>query len=295
MLNLLSMVEAKLPPGFRFHPRDEELVCDYLMKKVMGMTENSQAFPLLMEVDLNSCEPWDLPEAACVGGREWYFYNQLDRKYATGARTNRATTSGYWKATGKDRRIVKEGLLVGMKKTLVFYQGRAPKGKKSNWVMHEHRIHGPSRPSKLHTFQGDWVLCKVYYKGNRDSTKSSDTKEDNYDEVDVPTRSSPSPSLPPLTPTDSCIIFDQTPPNTKEFVQVPCFSISTSHQTNPDISHFAHLIPPKNLSHLDAFPQCDADPTLACDSQVLRVVLDHLTMFETQTKGELYSPSGLNR
>jgi len=52
----ISMVEAKLPPGFRFHPRDEELVCDYLMKKV-----TSCGSPLLIEVDLNKCEPWDIP------------------------------------------------------------------------------------------------------------------------------------------------------------------------------------------------------------------------------------------
>lgn len=55
-MNNISMVEARLPPGFRFHPRDEELVCDYLLKKITHSDSN-----LMVEVDLNKCEPWDIP------------------------------------------------------------------------------------------------------------------------------------------------------------------------------------------------------------------------------------------
>ena len=49
-----------LPPGFRFHPTDEELVTFYLLQKM----RNPNSFthhPAISEVDLNKCEPWDLP------------------------------------------------------------------------------------------------------------------------------------------------------------------------------------------------------------------------------------------
>ncbi|ONK61402.1 uncharacterized protein A4U43_C08F29540 [Asparagus officinalis] len=149
-MSYLNMMEARLPPGFRFHPRDEELVCDYLTKKISGDKSGSLfGCPTMIDVDLNKCEPWDLPEIACVGGKEWYFYSLRDRKYATGQRTNRATVSGYWKATGKDRHVTRRGVLVGMRKTLVFYRGRAPKGRKTDWVMHEFRMEVSDDKSKF--------------------------------------------------------------------------------------------------------------------------------------------------
>lgn len=47
-----------LPPGFRFHPTDEEIVTHYLTPKVVNRKFTASA---IGEVDLNKCEPWDLP------------------------------------------------------------------------------------------------------------------------------------------------------------------------------------------------------------------------------------------
>nr|GMD49071.1 NAC domain-containing protein 72-like [Ipomoea batatas] len=63
-----------------------------------------------------------------------------DRKYPNGSRPNRVAGSGYWKATGTDKVITTEGRKVGIKKALVFYVGKAPKGSKTNWIMHEYRL-----------------------------------------------------------------------------------------------------------------------------------------------------------
>ena len=48
----------ELPSGFRFHPTDEELINYYLIKKVLDRRFSAIA---IADVDLNKCEPWDLP------------------------------------------------------------------------------------------------------------------------------------------------------------------------------------------------------------------------------------------
>ncbi|KAK4750489.1 hypothetical protein SAY87_003971 [Trapa incisa] len=179
-------MEENLPPGFRFHPTDEELITYYLTQKVSNASFTSK---VIADVDLNKCEPWDLPAKASMGKKEWYFFSVRDRKYPTGLRTNRATEAGYWKTTGKDKEIFGAGHLVGMKKTLVFYRGRAPRGEKSNWVMHEYRLE--NMPS-FKTIKDEWVVCRVFQKSSSvksikpeqsPSTQSLDSSPDDTNSV----------------------------------------------------------------------------------------------------------------
>ncbi|KAI5311627.1 PREDICTED: NAC [Prunus dulcis] len=155
-----------VPPGFRFHPTDEELLHYYLKKKVSFQKFDME---VIREVDLNKMEPWELQERCRIGStpqNEWYFFSHKDRKYPTGSRTNRATNAGFWKATGRDKCIRNTFKKIGMRKTLVFYRGRAPHGQKTDWIMHEYRLEDGDDPQGNLSSEDGWVICRVFKKKN---------------------------------------------------------------------------------------------------------------------------------
>ncbi|KAJ6705732.1 putative proteinC DOMAIN-CONTAINING PROTEIN 7-LIKE [Salix purpurea] len=152
---------SHVPPGFRFHPTDEELVDYYLRKKVASKRID---LDVIKDVDLYKIEPWDLQELCKLGTEdqnEWYFFSHKDKKYPTGTRTNRATKAGFWKATGRDKAIYSRHSLIGMRKTLVFYKGRAPNGQKSDLIMHEYRLETNENGTPQ---EEGWVVCRVFKK-----------------------------------------------------------------------------------------------------------------------------------
>ncbi|VFQ60414.1 unnamed protein product [Cuscuta campestris] len=93
--------KESLPPGFRFHPTDEELVTFYLGNKLRSEEEEEDGFTTraIADVDLN--------------------------------------------------------------------KGRAPRGEKTNWVMHEFRTTYPNSSSNYRTTfnkHDEWVVCRVFKK-----------------------------------------------------------------------------------------------------------------------------------
>lgn len=172
------LAQLSLPPGFRFYPTDEELLVQYLCRKVAGHQFSLQ---IIAEIDLYKFDPWVLPSKAMFGEKEWYFFSPRDRKYPNGSRPNRVAGSGYWKATGTDKIITTQGKRVGIKKALVFYVGKAPKGTKTNWIMHEYRLTENTRKSGSSKLD-DWVLCRIYKK-NSSAAKPTISKEHSMGET----------------------------------------------------------------------------------------------------------------
>ncbi|XP_059631508.1 NAC domain-containing protein 17-like isoform X1 [Cornus florida] len=150
------------PPGFRFHPTDEELVLYYLKRKICRLRLK---LDIIAETDVYKCDPEELPEQSKLktGDRQWFFFSPRDRKYPNGARSNRATRHGYWKTTGKDRAVRCNSRSVGVKKTLVFYKGRAPSGERTDWVMHEYTM-DEEELKKCQSAQDYFALYKVFKK-----------------------------------------------------------------------------------------------------------------------------------
>lgn len=54
--------QLSLPPGFRFYPTDEELMVQYLCRKVAG---NDFPLQIIGDVDLYKFDPWELPSKCC--------------------------------------------------------------------------------------------------------------------------------------------------------------------------------------------------------------------------------------
>lgn len=77
------------------------------------------------------------------GEQAGYFFSNL---IGANDAVIRATSCGYWKAQGVPKQISPSSsdahnrMMVGMKKTLVFYRGRPPHGSRTSWVMHEYRL-----------------------------------------------------------------------------------------------------------------------------------------------------------
>ncbi|XVF07621.1 hypothetical protein REPUB_Repub06bG0155000 [Reevesia pubescens] len=162
-------------PGFRFYPTEEELVSFYLHNKLEGKSEdlNHLMNQVIPDVDIYAFNPWDLPQFSVYlchkDPEQWFFFIPRQESEARGGRPKRLTTTGYWKATGSPGFVYSfNNRPIGVKRTMVFYNGRAPNGKKTEWKMNEYKAIEGDASSAIGavtpTLRQEFSLCRVYKK-----------------------------------------------------------------------------------------------------------------------------------
>ncbi|XP_056159373.1 protein NTM1-like 9 isoform X1 [Syzygium oleosum] len=154
------------PVGLRFRPTEDELVDHHLRGKLKGKLEPCCLIP---ELYIYECEPPDLfnsynkKSAIPSDGRECFFFCPCGDNIPNNRRSNnRMTEFGYWKDTCKKRviRSLDTGKQIGIRKILVYYEGRQPKGRKTDVVMHEYLLNSSVSDSKISGPMA-FVLCHI--------------------------------------------------------------------------------------------------------------------------------------
>ncbi|KAK6151512.1 hypothetical protein DH2020_014147 [Rehmannia glutinosa] len=155
---------SMIPPGYRFQPTDYELLSEYLIKKIKQEPLPPNRIHVVNLYDFN---PDYLTESSKPAKEnEWYFFSPTDKRYKNGSRPNR-TGDGYWKSTGSNEPIKHKNIIIGYKRSLVFFMGKhTDHDIKTDWLMKEYTLKNP--PAPVQTSEdtsmrlNDWVICKVY-------------------------------------------------------------------------------------------------------------------------------------
>uniref|UniRef100_A0ACD5XIS0 Uncharacterized protein n=2 Tax=Avena sativa TaxID=4498 RepID=A0ACD5XIS0_AVESA len=160
-------------PGFRFYPTEDELLGFYLRHHLAGTT-GPHVHRVIPVVDVYSHHPSHLPtmagEASVRDAEQWFFFCPRAEREMRGGRPARTTPSGYWKATGSPSCVFSAtSKVIGVKRTMVFYHGRAPAGSKTAWKMNEYKAiadhdgnataAGTAAPLRL---RNEFSVCRVY-------------------------------------------------------------------------------------------------------------------------------------
>nr|KJB24523.1 hypothetical protein B456_004G149000 [Gossypium raimondii] len=257
--------------GYRFHPTDKELVDHYLWNKILDRDSLVQA---IKEVDsLFNKDPWELPGWSKIQSADqvWYFFSRRgDNK-----RVKRTTDKGFWKVTGKPRKVKgKKGCAA--KKSLVFYEGRTPNAKWTPWVIHEY------------TFTSTLLDNRKKEDETANASSSESCQPSLVADEEIPDNSTmfnPDEMLDTLKERDrehELEVDEQQPPSCLEFTHLQDFNCDglphLSKEENDDESWIGYLVDddefnPMNLIlEVDASATCPGEPSRKrsrCEAGVL--------------------------
>ncbi|XP_010688781.1 NAC transcription factor 29 isoform X1 [Beta vulgaris subsp. vulgaris] len=168
-----------LPPGCRFYPSEEQLLCYYLRPKnnqssssSSSSSSNSEFYGTIKEINLYNFNPFELPEITCFRfgfrgrKRHWYCYTEKKVNVNGGEEreSRRKAGFGFWKRKGKvrDVNVMSNGgkLVLGRRKCFIFYldkcNGKTKTAIRTNWLMYEYAL--------IDNVEASFVVCRVFVR-----------------------------------------------------------------------------------------------------------------------------------
>ncbi|XP_059447597.1 NAC domain-containing protein 19-like [Corylus avellana] len=145
-----------VPVGFRFLPKDEELLVDFLQKKVKG---EPLPHDWVVECDIyGDKEPWMIFDKTLK--QLFFVFTKLKKK--SKSRMQRIVGSGTWKIEHTEAIHDSENKLIGFKKSFVFEykKNKAKVVGNGHWIMHEFSLRDYSH---LEDFD-EYVICRIRNK-----------------------------------------------------------------------------------------------------------------------------------
>ncbi|MCD7469217.1 hypothetical protein HAX54_008078 [Datura stramonium] len=176
---------------------------------------------------------------------------------------NRATETGYWKTTGKDRAVTYNEKIVGSVKTLIFHQGHPPRGLRTDWVIHEYKFEDKELTDAGFA-QDSYVLCKVFQKsgpGPKNGAQyGAPFKEEDWEDDKIPSEPCISDVFPdspgrPDNRSNSSVIRVVDPQSTSDW---PSSEPRLSH-IQPSIQRMPGEPNPSNISSINWMPSDKLD------------------------------------
>ncbi|KAM6552761.1 hypothetical protein CsatB_013523 [Cannabis sativa] len=170
-----------LPPGYVFAPSEEELIVDYLEKKV-----NGHSLPMhINEDNVYLYNPWQLIQKyplqrfdeGCL-----YLFSPLHKLSEGGnKRPSRSAGDGHYRSSRCYPIISSEGNTIGYETHLKFYMGK-PSNKddddnKTNWLLTEYRLMNKQPNNNNKTTLDECVLCKLYYNDQKEDEDEDEDEE----------------------------------------------------------------------------------------------------------------------
>ncbi|KAL2461952.1 NAC domain containing protein 47 [Abeliophyllum distichum] len=162
-----------LPIGYRFLPKDEELIDWYLRRKISNGLLPADVIKDIDGSELYGKHPKNVVDNISGHQKSWYFFTHHNEGYDEGENKGIRIVGdgiGFWRGIQAEDSISNSnGEVYASKTHWKYFEGPISKGKRTHWMMEEYRLrnnaststNGQERDQDQDKLVLEWVLVRI--------------------------------------------------------------------------------------------------------------------------------------